>query len=75
MSPSSVIVPLRSCEGLRLDDAAVVDHRPQQAAGRLRGHQHLAAVGAHQPAVRDQRVDRALVDGDVEQAVARRRRA
>ena len=57
-------------ERARLDDAGVVDHGPEQLAGGLRGQQHLAAIGADQAAIVDQRVDRACVDRDVEQAVA-----
>ena len=55
---------------LRLDHAGVVNRALQQAAGRLSGQQHLAAIGLDQAAVLDQRVHRAFVDCDVEQAVA-----
>ena len=55
---------------LRLDHAGVVDRIGQQAARRLGGHQHLAAIGPDQAAVVHQRIDRALVDGDVQQLVA-----
>ena len=59
MSPSSMIVPSRLLERPRLDDAGVVDHRAEQLSGRLGGQQHMAAVGADQAAVLDQRVHRA----------------
>ncbi len=62
--------PIAAADGLSLDDAGVVDHRLQQLAGRLGGEHHLAAVGLDHPAVLHQRLDRALVDRDVQQAVA-----
>ena len=51
MSPSSLIVPLRFSMRLRLDHAGVVDRGLQQVARRLRGQQHLSAVGPDQAAV------------------------
>ena len=54
----------------RLDDAGVVDRGLEQLSGRLGGQHHLAAVGADHAAVLHQRVHRALVNRDVEQAVA-----
>ena len=55
---------------LRLNHAGVVDCIGQQAACRLGGHQHLATVGPEQPAVFNQRVDHALIDGDTQELVA-----
>ena len=55
----------------RLDDAGIVDRGVEQVSGPLRGHHDLAAVRADQPAIADQRADRALVDRDVEQPVTR----
>ena len=54
----------------RLDDAGVVDRALEEIGRRLGGEQHLSAISLDQAAVVDQRIDRALVDRDVEQAVA-----
>ncbi|MEN3950023.1 hypothetical protein WJU17_00630 [Iodidimonas sp. SYSU 1G8] len=56
-------------DAARLDDAGVVDHRLEQLASGLRGHDDLAAIGADNAAILDQRVDGALVHRDVEQPV------
>ncbi len=48
----------------------VVDDGPDQAVGGVRRHDDVAAVGADDPAVLDQRTDRAAVDDDAQQAVA-----
>ena len=56
--------------GLRLDHASVVDRVGEQASHRLRGHQHIAAVGFDQAAVFHQRIDRPLIDRHVQQLVA-----
>ena len=56
-------------DGLRLDHAGVVHRGLQQVARRQRGQQYLSAVGLDQAAVLRQRVYRALVHRDIEQAV------
>ena len=56
---------------LRLNHTGVVDHIGQQASRRLRGQQHLAAIGANHAAVVHQRIQCTLIYRDVEQLVAR----
>ncbi len=56
-------------DGLRLDDAGIVDCRTQQGASGLRGQQNFTTVGLKHAAVAHQCVDGALVHLDVEQAV------
>ena len=58
-------------DGLRLDHAGVVDCVGEQASRCLRGHQHLAAIGPDDSAVFSQRVDRAFINGNAQQLVAR----
>ncbi len=55
--------------GAGLDDAGIVDLRRQHGVGRLRRHDHFAAVGDNGPLVLDQRVQRALVDGHVDKRI------
>ena len=54
----------------RLDDARVVDDAGQQGIAGASAHQHLAAIGADQPAVLGQVVQGALVDLQLQQARA-----
>ncbi len=58
-------------DGLRLDDARVVHHGSEQAAGRLRGQQHVSAIRADQAAVADEGIDRPFVHRDIEQPISR----
>ena len=55
---------------LRLNDSSVVDRIGEQATSRLRGHQHLAAIGPNQSTVVNQRIECTLGDGDIQQLVA-----
>ena len=57
-------------DGLRFDDAGVVNCALQQARRRFRGQQHLATIGLDQAAIPCQRVHRALIYRDVEQAIS-----
>ena len=59
------------CDGLRPDDPGIVDNGCQQVPGRLRRHEHHAAVAPDHAAVFNQRVDSALVNLDIEQFVTR----
>ena len=57
-------------DAARFDHALVIDHRLNQAVRCLGGHQHGAAVGADELLVFGQGVDRALIDLQVDEAVA-----
>ena len=49
-------------QGLRLDDAVMVDGRARELGGRLRGEQHVSARGDDGAAVGDERIQGALFD-------------
>ncbi len=53
-----------------LHDPGIVDLRRQHAVRRLGGHDHATAVGDDRPLVLHERVQRALVDGHVDQRIA-----
>jgi hypothetical protein len=55
---------------LRLDDAGIIHRGLDQLTGGFGGQDHLAPIGPDQPAILDKGLHRALIDGDVEQAVA-----
>ena len=54
-----------------MHDTRVVHGIGQHVARRLCGHQHLAAIGLNQTTVIDQGIDHALIDGHVQQLIAR----
>ncbi len=58
-------------QGLRLNDAGVVNRAAQQTRCRLGGQQDLPTISPDQPAVLHQRIDRALAHRHIEQAIAR----
>ena len=57
-------------QGTRLNGSLVVDHRVHQIAGGPGGHDDGAAISLDQALVLGQRVEGALIDLDLDQAVA-----
>ncbi len=57
-------------QGAGFDHPGVVDHGPEQRIAGVGGEQHLAAIGPDQLVVFHQGIDHALIDPQVEQAVA-----
>ncbi len=54
---------------MRLNHAAVVDHRIRQRISGLRGHHDHAAIGFDQTSVLCQSINRTLVDGVIDQSI------
>ena len=62
--------PFPLCHGLRPHLAGVVDHRVQQALGRLGGQHHQPAIGPDRSAVLHQRIQGGLVQRNPDQRIA-----
>ena len=70
LPPSRVMAPLRLLMRVGADHAVGIDDGVEQRVGALRGQQDVAAVGFDGALVHRGRVERCLVDGDLDQAVA-----
>ena len=61
--------PFTLGHGLCLDGAGVADHGRGQGVGALGGQHYLAAIGLDQPAVADEHLRVAGIDGDLQVAI------